>query len=414
MTVATRTCRACGAPVEPTAVSCAKCGGANGPWEPVTSHTHPLTSAQPPVFEPRGPAPLSRDVNAAPCARRALSWLIELAAGGLLAVVVSLAFGQTLADVLHPNGSAGPVSGLTVPYGVVLVWAVVGWVWEARTGDRLGNRAVGIRTVILGTSRAPGLGKVLVSRVVLMVAGIGVAAVVLAGSMLLGDGGAWVVLAVLAGSVASVVAAGSGAFDRSAERQGWHERASGTVMIRRPPARQERSGGADRSQGEPPTWRQETDRVPVATPSVPTAHVDFPRVASTSSDLIAQVPGFEPADATDSRSDPPALRLVFDTGELVEVSGAGLVGRAPEPGPAEHADHVVAIDDPDLSVSKTHLAFGPQDTGIWVEDLGSTNGTQVEVGGTPPRTLVPGDRVPVPHGGTVHFGARSFVVGKVQ
>ena len=38
---------------------------------------------------------------------------------------------------------------------------------------------------------------------------------------------------------------------------------------------------------------------------------------------------------------------------------------------------MVAIDDPDRSISKVHLAFGPEPGGrrLWVMDRGSTNGT---------------------------------------
>ena len=67
------------------------------------------------------------------------------------------------------------------------------------------------------------------------------------------------------------------------------------------------------------------------------------------------------------------LRLLFDTGEQIDVTGDGLVGR--NPGPEPSADHVVAIDDPERSISKVHLAFGLEADGrLWVMDRGSTNG----------------------------------------
>ncbi|HEY0217654.1 MAG TPA: RDD family protein [Cellulomonas sp.] len=68
------------------------------------------------------------------------------------------------------------------------------------------------------------------------------------------------------------------------------------------------------------------------------------------------------------------LRLLFDTGEQIDVRGPGLVGRRPVPGEDVWV-HLVAVDDPDQSVSKTHLAFRPDCAGLVVTDRGSTNGT---------------------------------------
>lgn len=104
------------------------------------------------------------------------------------------------------------------------------------------------------------------------------------------------------------------------------------------------------------------------------------------------------------------LHLRFDTGEDLQVTGDGLVGRRPtgEGGTV----HVVAIDDPDRSISRVHLAFGPEQDGtrLWVTDRGSTNGT-VLVGPDGARATLPaGTRAVVQAGWTVHFGRRSFEV----
>ncbi|MGY4645494.1 RDD family protein [Cellulomonas sp. URHB0016] len=108
-------------------------------------------------------------------------------------------------------------------------------------------------------------------------------------------------------------------------------------------------------------------------------------------------------------SAPDGLRLVFDTGERLEVAGDGLVGRRPTA--EEGVDHVVAIDDPERSISKVHLAFGPvPDGGLWVMDRGSTNGT-VLVGPDGSRVVLPaGARVGAPVGSTIRFGQRSVRV----
>lgn len=104
------------------------------------------------------------------------------------------------------------------------------------------------------------------------------------------------------------------------------------------------------------------------------------------------------------------LRLVFDTGERVDVVGEGVVGRAPSPQPG--IDHVVAIDDPARSVSKVHLAFGPTDglQELWVVDRGSTNGTVVVRPDGTAATLPEGTRATVGPGWTIRFGERSVTV----
>ncbi|NUU18009.1 FHA domain-containing protein [Cellulomonas humilata] len=112
-----------------------------------------------------------------------------------------------------------------------------------------------------------------------------------------------------------------------------------------------------------------------------------------------------PAPATSTR-----LHLRFDTGEEVDVTGDGLVGRSPavEPG----IQHVVSIDDPDRSISKVHLAFGPEPDGrrLWVVDRGSTNGTVLVGPDGASVALHPGTRAVVEPGWTVRFGRRSLRV----
>ena len=103
------------------------------------------------------------------------------------------------------------------------------------------------------------------------------------------------------------------------------------------------------------------------------------------------------------------LRLLFDTGEQVDVTGEGLIGR--NPGPEAGAHHVVAIDDPERSISKVHLAFGLEPDGrLWVMDRGSTNGTVVVGPDGRSAALVAGSRATVASGWTVRFGRRSVQV----
>ncbi|GEL96312.1 hypothetical protein CCO02nite_29700 [Cellulomonas composti] len=114
-------------------------------------------------------------------------------------------------------------------------------------------------------------------------------------------------------------------------------------------------------------------------------------------------------DAPRPDARPSGLRLVFDTGELVDVTGDGLVGRSPDAQPG--VEHLVAIDDPARSLSKVHVAFGVggPDT-LWVVDRGSTNGT-VLVRPDGSRAVLPaGARAEVGVGWTIRLGERSALV----
>ncbi|WP_203756544.1 RDD family protein [Cellulomonas chitinilytica] len=117
----------------------------------------------------------------------------------------------------------------------------------------------------------------------------------------------------------------------------------------------------------------------------------------------------ESAPAAPARA--PVARLVFDTGERLDVVGDGLVGRSPAA--EDGVVHVVAIDDPERSISKVHLAFGPTpDGGVWVMDRGSTNGTVLVARDGTGVVLPAGARVAAPAGSTIRFGQRSVRVDR--
>lgn len=103
------------------------------------------------------------------------------------------------------------------------------------------------------------------------------------------------------------------------------------------------------------------------------------------------------------------LALVLDTGERVPVTGPGLIGRRPVPG-GEQWDHLITVDDPEQSVSSTHLAFWPVDGGLDVVDRGSTNGTVLLDAAGKPWTLPPDQPARVGAGWTLVLGAHRIAV----
>lgn len=118
-----------------------------------------------------------------------------------------------------------------------------------------------------------------------------------------------------------------------------------------------------------------------------------------------------PAPPEPARSAPSvAWELRFTTGEVVTVSGNGLVGRRPMPQPGERFAHLVQVVDRGLSVSKTHLEFGEHDGQLWVADRFSSNGTVVRRPGEGGVRCEPGRRVLVPRGSRVEIGEQAFTV----
>jgi hypothetical protein len=85
-------------------------------------------------------------------------------------------------------------------------------------------------------------------------------------------------------------------------------------------------------------------------------------------------------------SGPPSITVLDDTGTVIQLTGPVVVGRG------DAAD--VVLDDP--YASDRHARFGVSGGRPWVEDLGSTNGTEVnEMPVTARVELDPGDRIKV-------------------
>lgn len=136
-----------------------------------------------------------------------------------------------------------------------------------------------------------------------------------------------------------------------------------------------------------------------AVPPVPAP----PKAAGASSS--AEVPAV-PAAAPGGRG----YVLTLDTGQVVEVTGAGVIGRRPRPVEGEDLEHLVEVDDPSRSMSRTHAMFGVADGVFWVADRGSANGTFLRDASGAWHRLETGTRYPVAPGGVVRLGERSFTV----
>lgn len=436
-------CHACGTALQPGSPFCSTCGASVPPTARAAAAGRGVDVS--PVGAAAAPVP-------APPGRRVAALLIDYLVSGVVVVVAYLVLVAGTNTAIQGGADQMAVAGffgiLIVPSLVQVAYFVVLLVWEGRAGKTIGNLALGIRTVSVYDGRPPGFGRAFVRR---FIEGLG--NVVLVGSYVIAASSAW---------------------DRPTRRQGWHDKVAGTAMVTAVSLSADAAGAQVPKVPQPAAAMGPVTTLPavttppavppqVASPAAPAWPAVLPPVPSGG--LIDAVPGVTPEEsATDEGartpvvvSPPPsaprsgtapsgrrsaapapegavppvgevaedvehtairaprpvhagAYALRFDTGESLTVTGSGLVGRNPAPGPGESVDHVIPIADPDRSVSKTHLAFGVGPDGFWILDRGSTNGTST-VSPDGARVEAPsGTPVTVPVGSTVEFGDRRFTV----
>jgi len=119
------------------------------------------------------------------------------------------------------------------------------------------------------------------------------------------------------------------------------------------------------------------------------------------------IPGQPPAPSVTAV---PVARLVFSSGETVEVDRAVLIGRAPEARrfTSTEQPRLVTVPSPNQEISSTHLEVRPgsgADHGsAVVTDMGSTNGTVLQLPGLAPEDLQPGIAVQLIPGSVIDLG----------
>jgi uncharacterized RDD family membrane protein YckC len=363
--------------------------------------------------------------------KRLLAFVIDQAAylivgGGFIAASVL--------DQVH-GGDAVPAA--LVPdtplayagYALVMGLALFQWWFQGVRGFTLGKRAVGLRTLSAATGQPAGMGAILLRQLVV------------AAGAIVGFGlGQFVVYA-------------SAFFDASGWRQGWHDRAAGTIVydiqVGIDPATADAGVGAPRSTwreaedlAESPARSREPGRAPVPAASVLTGvpGAAFPRTSPQRTAPMPQLtvppwaaaravlaPLADDVEMTRLTATPAAftplvrspaegvgLRQLQATlqlwdGRRVLLAGTALVGRSPAPRTGEVPPSLL-LEAIDRSVSKTHLAIGIDVDGLWVQDRSSTNGTVVTLPDGSQILCAPEQRVRIPAGSSVAFGDCWFEV----
>jgi hypothetical protein len=115
-----------------------------------------------------------------------------------------------------------------------------------------------------------------------------------------------------------------------------------------------------------------------------------------------------PQDLGRTEDGPAVARLVFSSGQVVDVDQVIVVGRAPDARRVgdQHDVRLVTVPSPHQEISSTHLEVRPgaDDGSAVVTDLGSTNGTVVVQPGLPAEDLRPGVPVQLLSGATIDLG----------
>lgn len=356
--------------------------------------------------------------------KRAGAKLIDL---GLAWILQLLPYTLALVSLASLSGSAYPTSSDEQALLAAAVWWVVGtvlgialwifcWAWEARTGKTPGQAMLGLRTGNV-EGLAPGWGAVFVRNFVFGL----------------------ICLIPVAGVVLALI---SNIFDPNSKRQGWHDKAARTFVfdVRAgrdplttggingpasfapradlPAVQQVASPMASPAAKAPAPARPAA--VPAAAPPAAVAPKAAaaptpPRAADPDADLgVTRFSPARQAGAAAAGGAPPAsdVVLTFNDGQRVALRGPVLIGRNPAGYDDETVQEFLTVDDPGKSVSKTHLAVWSDQSGVWVQDRKSTNGTRVVRADGATAEAPAGQPVLVDAGDVVRFGDCFFSIGR--
>lgn len=276
-------------------------------------------------------------------------------------------------------------NSIALAFVVILQLAIGLTVALARTGATPGKLLLRLRASRVDAPISPGVGRAFVRA---LITGAGFVVGI----------GSWLVVA-------------SSAFDKNGRRQSWADLAAETVVVAAP-----RRGGAavlTRATSTPtlappqlismsarPAIDDDEDDEPVVLDAAPRVSDPVPTVARAS------------APAVSTAADPAlaALLLVFDTGQRVRIDVPAAVTLGRRPSPAEPGDLLVVINDPDSTVSKSHLRLEHSRGRTWVTDLGSTNGSDILSEGGGRAELLPGERSLLEDGNWVRVGDRAVTI----
>ncbi|MCL2482089.1 MAG: hypothetical protein FWF43_01465 [Propionibacteriaceae bacterium] len=164
-----------------------------------------------------------------------------------------------------------------------------------------------------------------------------------------------------------------------------------------------------------PLWGPEGEAADVKPGASPDPEPDVG--GRTLSPIMDTVMAIRPDNAGKSSDTPiPAHHwlLRFDTGQTFLLSNTAVVGRSPSANPQYPGAALVRVEDASRTVSSSHLAVGGTDLGIWIVDLGSTNGSAVISKMGQEKVVSAKTRTSVESGGRVRLGDRVMRVEEAR
>ena len=155
---------------------------------------------------------------------------------------------------------------------------------------------------------------------------------------------------------------------------------------------------------------------PTAQPVVPVAAaapVGQPMVPVAAAAPVGQPMVPTPAEQPRRRSSGQTV-LTFDTGqrEVVAANSIVALGRAPSATGGE--DQLIVVTDSSTTISKNHARWEEDRGGVWVTDLGSTNGTELMYADGRTQVLTPGVRTSAQGVARIRLGDRTFTMSPLN
>ena len=338
---------------------------------------------------PRPGAP-ARDTGLPPgvavggLARRLAAWLIDS--------VIPAAAAGLIAGVVPGLGGGAAVALTVVAAAVALAWGLLCWWRLSLRAATPGMTVMKLQLVGFLDGRPVGWGRVLVRWLIFAVLGLTVVGLILLLVFLL----------------------------LHPRRQGWHDLAANAVVIAERPLAPPRKRSTDRRLAQvdsgadaPPAPAASVSDRPAA--GATALSESFAAGASRASEAGIDTgaatrtagsdpPGGEPSSETIRPTILQGWRVELDDGREIDVEGLVLLGRNPQSRPGEEDAHLVKLADRTRTVSKTHLALGVDDAGLFVVDRGSTNGSTVTAADGAATTCAPHTAVSVEEGSIVSLG----------
>jgi uncharacterized RDD family membrane protein YckC len=345
--------------------------------------------ATPTAMKPDRLTGLPPGVSVGSLGRRLLACLLDL--------VVPVALVLVLLSV-RGNGATGARAVTVVAVVLLTVWTLLVWWMFATRAAGPGMRLMKLQLVGFTNGRPIGWGRYFVRSLVLALLTVSVVGLLLMLIFLL----------------------------RHPRYQGWHDLAAGSVVIAKRPL-------APRGA---PSARAETAKPSVSRAPEPPQSLTAPPGASAPGPLPTSVPamamplapsgvevgatalgpgGDIVAGQAETPSDVHGEDLegatghwfaVLDDGREVPVHGLVLLGRNPQPRPGEEGAELIKVADESRTVSKSHLALGLDESGLFVTDRGSTNGSTITTLEGVRTRCAPGEVVQVSDGSVVTMGDR--------